>query len=617
MGIEERAVRFPYPNYRRGQREAISWLQDVLSAGKAAGLQAPTGFGKTVVALYALMRLRSPCVLYAVRTRNELTPPFREALKLGIKVTFLYSKRHMCPLLDDPSGVATEDFWENCKELRRQALCRYYASSMEASSEDLWQAVRGSDTPYAAVRRLADEGLCPFYSLRNLVRDAEAILVTYPYLFDPYIRQASLDERVLESCAVVVDEAHSLINAGDMAERRLSRVKASMAVKEIKRYAPEATSCVARLDKLMTLMDSLLPGRGYKLVPKEHILSVLEDPSEWFDLAAEIRYEKLRSVIDPRRQARVRVHTLSVAYFAAALSLEAYEAFIVERRGTRSFVAKPIDPSVAVEEVLNRPNALVLMSGTLPPPGYYREVLRLSKEIEHLDVDEKFGPVFPRTNRMIALLTFVTSRFTRRSSAMYETYSEVVTEVVKGVGEGVVMAVYPSYEFMQSVVDLLKGALPCEVLTESEDTRISEVEERARSTRCLLLNVVAGGKLSEGVELVDRSTGRSLVGAVVIAGVPYPQPDDYQERIRRYLAERLGPEKAWEYLYLDVAAVRVRQALGRAIRSPDDKAVFVLADNRFMDPRMRRKLGVRVDRVITDVNGLRRFLGAARGFLAR
>ncbi|WP_252901520.1 helicase C-terminal domain-containing protein [Vulcanisaeta sp. JCM 14467] len=55
------------------------------------------------------------------------------------------------------------------------------------------------------------------------------------------------------------------------------------------------------------------------------------------------------------------------------------------------------------------------------------------------------------------------------------------------------------------------------------------------------------------------------------------------------LAARLNDRKlAWELTYQWPAIVRIKQAVGRAFRSEDDKALVILMDRRFREPRLAR-----------------------------
>ncbi len=606
--MEPVTLGFPYPRPRPGQLAVAKRVAEAVGRGGAIMVQAPTGFGKTVALLYGARLAGDVRTLYVVRTRNELVQPFKEAVKLGLRPVFLYSKKAMCPLARGEKGVGVEDFWENCRSLRAKKLCPYHAALSRATPEQLGKAVWGSPDPYHAVENLVMAGFCPFYALKSLIPLARILILTYPYVFNDYIRSA-LGLGGLGEYVLMVDEAHSLMGVADMAERRLSERKLKLALRELLRYAPEARSLHDAVANLIELLEESPADRRYRRVDKGLILDILGDAEAWFDVAQEIRAAKLlEAPLD--RWVRVRVHTLSIAYFTALLGLDEYEAFTHQARGGRAFAARPVDPSIVVADVLNEAGALVLASGTLPPPSYFSDVLGVSRSLEYLDVEEEYGPVFPPENRVTLVATYLTSRYTARSPETSARYAELLLDVYRLL-PGVVLAVHPSYEFMGQVLSA-SDQWPVDQVVEDETTRISDVAEKARGTGRLLIHAVAGGKLTEGVELLGPG-GESLVRAVVLVGVPYPQPDDYTRSLEEKLAEKVGRERAREHLLYDTAAVRVRQALGRAIRSPEDRAVYILADHRYMNPHLRSRLRLRYNKVVRT----RRDLMEALEILAR
>ncbi|PWV36580.1 MAG: ATP-dependent DNA helicase, partial [Desulfurococcaceae archaeon] len=61
---------FPYESFRPGQREVLKRIREEIGLSRLLVLRAPTGFGKTAVAIATGM-MRSPAI-HSVRTRNEI-----------------------------------------------------------------------------------------------------------------------------------------------------------------------------------------------------------------------------------------------------------------------------------------------------------------------------------------------------------------------------------------------------------------------------------------------------------------------------------------------------------------------------------------------------------------
>jgi len=98
---------------------------------------------------------------------------------------------------------------------------------------------------------------------------------------------------------------------------------------------------------------------------------------------------------------------------------------------------------------------------------------------------------------------------------------------------------------------------------EDRGSTIDDLEEGMRANG--LIHVVAGGKLSEGIELVEN--GRSLIKSVFIAGVPYPQRDDYVEELLKNMRRKVPDREAWDYIYNMTSSIRAMQAIGRSVRA--------------------------------------------------
>jgi Rad3-related DNA helicase len=96
---------------------------------------------------------------------------------------------------------------------------------------------------------------------------------------------------------------------------------------------------------------------------------------------------------------------------------------------------------------------------------------------------------------------------------------------------------------------------------------------------------VLGGLFGEGVDL----PGERLIGAFVV-GPGLPTVSEEQEVIRRYFDERNG--QGFMYAYVIPGLIRVIQAAGRVFRTPEDKGVVVLFDDRFLQPQVQELLPV-------------------------
>lgn len=611
IGAEkQQGIKFPYESFRRGQREVAEAVRKAVESRHLLALQAPTGFGKTAAVIYGLLLADADRVLYVVRTRNEIAPVTKELERFGVRYTFLYSARRMCPLLRRSSGEeapSIDEFWENCKLARLKGICNYFNSLSEIDKETITNIIReGEGDPFKTVKLLIGYGLCPFFALKSMIDDVKFVVATYPYLFKHRIFESVFEPHEYNDFHIVVDEAHSLMEAHTMVEEKLRVKDIEVALREIKEYTPDYEGAIEALKRLLNHVRGLKAGDRLRRVDKTLVVEILGDPQNWVDVATEIRLKKVKHALEeaPEQTTRVKVATARIAAFAEALMQEESHLYVSIEKSEKTLHVLPCTPCVVVGEPLSRAKSAILMSGTLPPASYIRDVLCVRKQVSVYDVEMFHGIVHSQKQYYTIVLTDVSSKYTSRTKEMFDRYAKYLKTTYE-LTKGVILAVYPSYEFMHSIVSRLPQDY--NMIIEGKETTISEVREIALSSKRLLINAVAGGKLSEGIELVsDR--GESLIKVVFVAGVPYPQPDDLLLDFMEWLEAKVGKDDTKYYAYTITAAVRVRQALGRAIRGPSDKALYVLGDRRFFYQRLRSLLKIKYNRVAHSVDDYRSVL---------
>jgi DNA excision repair protein ERCC-2 len=99
-----------------------------------------------------------------------------------------------------------------------------------------------------------------------------------------------------------------------------------------------------------------------------------------------------------------------------------------------------------------------------------------------------------------------------------------------------------------------------------------------------ILFAVCGGKWSEGLDY----RGEMLAGALVI-GLPLAPFNRVRRMVIEYFRMKFGTEG--EFISYTLPAInRALQALGRVLRTPEDRGMLVLGERRFLEPRVRAGL---------------------------
>ncbi len=529
-----------YREWQYSLREKVIFQ---LRDNKIVLLQAPTGSGKTFFALDVAFSIGDK-VLVAVRTHNEFYPFYRE-MKNHFpekRYAFLIGKTNSCLIAGEK--VSAEDI--TCMG------CNYLS----------WKDVEFDGPPFEVLAKLKTQGLkegfCPYHSIINSIDEADLILVTYPYLFVPSLRD-SLGIS-LRDYTIIVDEAHNLDNLPDLEERKLSSQNLNLAIKqsrndEVKKILEWLKSRVA---------DIAYDDRKYISVKKDVVISLLDK-----DQLSLIESES--SVISQRMISSKKITTnylLSIVKFFEALKDSRVRVF----SSNKSLVSKRIS-SMDYLDIFNEEGIKgILMSGTLQGKEYFSSVLGLRRESVYLDVEREVGRIGGEYQCLIAL--DVTSSYAMRGEEMSKRFASYLLRIYYQSPRHV-LAVFPSYEMIEKVSSFIRSA---NLFIESSNTKIDDLIEHVKNTPKVMIMAAARGKLSEGIELSEK--GRSMISDVAIVGVPYPPLDDYM-KARADEVSKLTKKNYLEELMQMPAYISVRQAIGRSIRSSEDRSTIWLLDKRF------------------------------------
>lgn len=615
--MRENNISFPYESFRKGQKELSEEVAKGVSSGELVVVKAPTGFGKTIAVLYGVLKTNVERVFYVVRTVNEIDPVLRELKNFDETYTFLFSARRVCPLIARSQAriiPSHEDFWKNCAIARLKGLCEYYYAAISLDESSIRDHI--VKYPDFHAQRIALDisrkmRACPFFALLNLISSSRVIVATYPYLFEKKIFSEIFYDYKYSDFVVIVDEAHNLLNAQSLAEQRINIMDLEEASREIEKYEPEALSLASILRKTYNSLASSIKGKwkGLRYLDKSLVLNLMDYYDQLVDVEEEIREVLVtRALIESNSLTPVSLTLSKVVRWIESLKNPDYHLFTAIEGGNIQLVSTPVDPMVVARDPVDYSRASVLMSGTMPSLEVLKSILGLSKPARYIDVEFLYGPLTPQSNIFTIVVSDVTSLYRERGAYMYDKIARYLTTIARSI-PGLKLAVYPSYDFMRSVVDLLP--LDLDIVVETSTLTLGDVEDRARESANLLINAVAGGKLVEGVEFTD-SSGRNILHIVVIVGVPFPHADDFTEMAVNILSNRFkSKNEARRSFYLTTAITRVRQALGRGVRSPEDRAVFILLDYRYLRRDIKELLRLRYDRVINNPDSLEEALHEA------
>ncbi|MGC7839658.1 DEAD/DEAH box helicase, partial [Pseudomonas wayambapalatensis] len=202
---------FPYPQFRQGQRQLAETLYKAVATGRCLMAQASTGIGKTLGTLFPLLKAMAPQQLDKLLFLTAKTPG--RALALD-------ALRQITDTTPQPSLRALE-------LIARDKACEYPGSACHGEScplakgfYDRLPAAREAASQVvlldrAGLREVAlAHQVCPYYLGQEMARWVDLVVADYNYYFDAHALLFGLTQLNQWRVAVLVDEAHNLVERG-------------------------------------------------------------------------------------------------------------------------------------------------------------------------------------------------------------------------------------------------------------------------------------------------------------------------------------------------------------------------------------------------------------------
>ncbi len=573
---------FPYATARPGQLEIIERVDHALAEREHLLVEAATGLGKTVAALYPVLRYaqrhdKRVFVLTAKNLQQEMAGHVLRLLnpESAFRSVRLRAKARMCA---NDQVLCHEEYCPYARDY----FVKLRSSGIVQRLLETWADVM-PDVIYEEAKAAE---VCPFEVSLEVAREAQAVVCDYNYVFDPYVALTEFAAgNDLSHVILVIDEAHNLVDRGR------GYLSPELGFDRVRRVLDDPGTANptlrARIDRLTARLGELLIETAASVLPEGTDDAAAEAPLplEQLHLLRPAFDEAFIAQLEERRETRsFRADDPFVdLYFELVRFLDVAQAadersfsFLVKRtRGDASLKILCRDASRFLGQVIQRTHSTIALSATLTPPEFYLELLGFDRTRSSA---LSLGSPFPHENRRIVVDTSVTTLWRRRE----ENYPAIAARLADMVREvpGNCLALFPSYAFLEQIAGRMPR-LEHQILVQrqADDGEAREaLLERLRGTlfsRVLLLSV-AGGVFAEGVDYPG-----DMLQAVIVVGPCLPGIGIEQKLLQDHFEERF--EKGFEYAFVVPGMTRVIQAAGRLIRSANDRGVIALLDRRFLD----------------------------------
>ncbi|HVJ48793.1 ATP-dependent DNA helicase [Desulfitobacterium sp.] len=554
---------FPYPSYRSGQRELVIAVYKTLEQGKKLFAQAPTGIGKTIATLFPALKalpegLTSQLFYLTAKTmtRTVAEKALSDLQNQGLKIKrlTLTAKDKICFLPDSACDPEECPYARGYYDRVRRAV-------EEIFIENSWTRAMIED--YA--RR---NTVCPFEFSLDLANWADIVICDYNYVFDPrvYLRRLFLERG---DYLFLVDEAHNLVDrAREMFSAELAKEPFLKLKKEVQTDYPQLGK---RLQKVNAQLGKLKKDRtgDFQIDPPIELYSSLQQ----FVKAAERFWREEKPV--PWKEELLDLYYKTLGFLRTAEYYDdRYVTLYKHEKEEFSLKLYCLDPSLFLAEAFKRGRAAVLFSATLSPLDYFMKILGGEESSYKL----RLSSPFPPQNLCLMLHAGISTRYTQRDTS-YDQLAEVIATLVKS-KTGNYLIFFPSYVYLHQVYERFKlqnqeiqTIVQTTGMTEEErEGFLAQFQEDPEET--LVGFSLLGGIFGEGIDL----TGNRLSGAVII-GVGLPQICLERDLIRAHFQKLV--KRGFEYAYMYPGLNKVLQAVGRVIRTEQDRGVVLLVDERF------------------------------------
>ncbi|MDP3231103.1 MAG: ATP-dependent DNA helicase [Acidovorax sp.] len=587
------ALAFPFGGFRTGQRPLAEAVYKAATAGRCLLAQAPTGIGKTMGTLFPLLKAapaqRIDKVFFlAAKTSGRQTA--LDALNrladsapaLPLRVLELVARDKAC---EHPGNAC---HGESCP------LAQGFYDRLPAARAAALQPVAMAQTErvtlhQAQVRTTAlQHQVCPYYLSQELARWADVVVGDYNYYFDLGGLLHGLAQANGWRTALLVDEAHNLVDRGRKmytAELRPAALAEARRSATATRHAPvkKALDKVRRqwvaLDKAQTSAYAV-----HDAFPDKLLAALQQCGSTLTEHFADHPTEP-----DPALQA-FYFDALHMVRMAELLGSHSMVDITQPTAGYHGKGAAPGDSLVCIRNVVPAPflqprfaaaHTSTLFSATLQPARYYADLLGLPADHVWVDVESPFSA----TQLQVQVARHISTRYPHRSASLAPIVALMAKQFQARPGN--YLAFFSSYDYLQQVASLFAQHHP-DVPHWSQSRRMLEGEQReflARFTDTSqgIAFAVLGGAFAEGIDL----PGNRLIGAF-LATLGLPQVNPVNEQIRERMQALFGA--GYDYTYLYPGLQKVVQAAGRVIRTPSDEGVVHLMDDRFGRDEVRRLL---------------------------
>lgn len=541
-------LEFPFEKYRLGQKEGAKQIYSALIKNKNLFLQAPTGSGKTLMALFPTVKYLKDedARVFCLSAKNQTMSVTEQALNLmrkgGLKIksTVISAKAKCCPMEK-----------QDCNP----EYCPYSKNYYKKVHDALPQILKEDNFNFENIKNFSEEyEVCPYELSLELSLFSSIIICDYNYLFDPVVYLKRFFD-FSGNYVFLIDEAHNLTErARDMYSFTIKQSD----LREIKKLFEKESPLKRSFGKILTQLNK-------QIKKHEETNQISKDDLKDICFAIlnnnEVINKFSQNFIVPTEALLYQKDLMRFNTIAEKINDDNFRIFI----NNNSLNVVCIDASSFIEQATEKGTSAIFYSATLSPFEFYKNCMLPQKEVFGFSTPYPFNP----DNLKVYVDYSVDTRFNNRE----ENYPHIAKKLDKYLKEanGNVFIYFPSYKFMNEVYSFMETPAIIQQTDSDKETR-REFLDNLKNNQNVCLMGVMGSHFGEGIDIEN-------LDGIIIVGLGLPQYNETRNHIEQHFEKKY--KKGFEYAYIYPGINKVCQASGRLIRKSTDKGFIILMDDRF------------------------------------
>ncbi|MHB1485281.1 MAG: ATP-dependent DNA helicase [Saccharofermentanales bacterium] len=603
------SLSFPYPELRLGQKDFMNTALSSIKKREPLFIQAPTGIGKTVSALYPAIKTipknYSDYIFYLTAknsTQDIAKNTLDDMRKQGliIKSIQITAKEKICLCKDIYCDTTVCPYAINYylqNTIAMNELSQYFSIDMDV------------------LQKVGEKySVCPFELGLDMSLFCDIIIGDYNYIFDPKVQLERFVKEESYNFTILVDEAHNLpdrlneMYSGTISQQDITDISKykiyfseymQKSIDDIMNYFVAITSFLSEnainensgaIDNETTFDSTIL---SKEMVKASNFCATRKMPGDLLKILTvfvELAKDEMENINDFTTK-KALLNLFFAAKFFIRISEEFYNDSYITTFSKENRVfeikLKCMDSAKQLDRYYQGKHAIIYFSATLSPVSYFESRFKSPKSLETLNKLVLPSP-FPRENLFVGVIPGISTKYNNRRDSLLSIAEIIDAAISSKVGNYFVYS--PSFEYQQWIIHAFElltqakksDAMPIKIIKQtsgmSERNRqmfLERFKEFGKET--LVAFAVMGGIFGEGIDLA----GETLSG-VILVGVGLPKKSLERDIIMDYYSSTVG--NGYDFAYRFPGFNKIQQAAGRVIRSENDRGFILLLDERYQTP---------------------------------